>query len=518
MATGKFTEFRKLLAERRTSLLAEKDALEGLTTERVDLLNTSVSGILDSALARADTFTDASASIDAIREEIKSRLLKAMPTSPVANPMADFMRQALMLIGLTLKVDPDLPTQLLQTALDNLRFACVDQAQAARDAINALFVVNKIAPGQGRRVLSTDPSLVTTKGFLENAKDAADRLAVTVASQSAINESLLAAIKANLDAAIVTLAAPQATALTRAEDSTAALHGTVSSVVSGEASLASRIASVLRFRADYESRISVANADLTQVEAVSSGAQELIEQIAAAQDSGVEVTTFVRDWSTTLAVLSGITENTTLSGVRSVFTDNPTIAALYNSLVTSFNGVPSQNLSSLTRAADSLSALLVGTDKSDFALQQKNLLVALLREGLVSAQDRALAWISIVDGHAFPTSSQIAYILDMLSRSRLDRPIKALQAGDIAEFFSLTENDVAATDRVARELQGSVDQDTFVGEQIVAGFSLLQDGERHDTAAAQGFEAARDDALALVVQELSLLSQLEGYLDQVDGV
>lgn len=516
MATN-FPEFRKIIADRRTELAAEKDALEGLATNKADLLDIGVGAILNDAIKRADTFTDASSRTDSIRSEIKQRLLNASPTSTVKNPMADFMRQALVLVGLGLKVDPNLPTQLLQSALDHFRQGCENQVQFAREAINALFVVNKVKTGQGRRVLSTDPSLETTRNFLENAKDAADRLKVTVSSQNAINEALLAGIKANLDAAIVTLAAPQTSELSRAADVTIALKDAVGAVASQEISLTGSVAGLLGFRKDYEERIAVANTDLTQIEAVSVGANELSAQIAAAQDQGLDVTAFVRGWATTLAVLSAIAKNTTLSAARSIFTANKPIADLYVSLTNSLKGVPGQDLSPLVRAADSLSALLVGIDKSDFATSQKNLLIAQLREGLVGAQDRARAWADIVDAHAFPTSLLLPKILDMLSRARLDRPIKALQEGNIAEFFSLTETDVAPTDRVARELQGTVDQESFVGEQIVAAFSVMQDRERNDTASAQDFENARDSSLVLVTQELEFLSRLEALLDQAGG-
>jgi hypothetical protein len=388
--------------------------------------------------------------------------------------------------------------------------------QASREAINALFVANKVPPGQGRRVLGSDPSLETTKGFLENVKDAADRLKVSIVGKGVVNEALLAAVQSNLDAAIVTLTRPQISELVRATDVSGALQDAVQMTASNESTLASLIQYLLDFKRNYEEQISLSNTDLTQAEAISAGAKELSDQIVAAQDSNMDVTSFIQNWGLTLSVLSGISKNTTLTGVRSIFTDSPVISKLYQSLVDSLRGVPSVDITPAVRAADSLGALLRGTDQSAYAQDQKVLLVAQVREGIMGARERALAWINIVDAHPFPTSTLMVNILEMLSRSKFDRPTKALLQGDIAEFFSLGAGDVAATDRVATELRQTIDQNTFSGEQIVSAFSILQDQERHDTSSAQGFEDARDNALAAVQQELDFLARLEVLLDRED--
>jgi hypothetical protein len=482
------------------------------------MLNKGVAKMVFDAQTTASQFTNALSLELGFQEDIQARLLANLPTTIVENKTQDFFIQALVLMGLSMKVDEGVPTGLLQASLDSFRGACLEQVQLCREALNTIAILNTIDPGQGERIKSDDTRLESVVGLLANVKSNSDRMQASGSVN--VNNNLIDAMKADLDGAIRALVRPGASEDTRLRELLSQLEAIMTSVSEEEGSLSSFRTNAIKFKTNLENSLSLVNVDTAQVRAIGSGADSIQNQIRAASQADADVTNRVRGWATELASLSGMASNTSAESSRTVFETSAATRLLYESLVSGLGGIIPASFDIPLRSISALSAAMLGTENSESTRAQKATNLGVLRRACRDAQTRANGFIEVIDRHPFPTSLLTQNLLDMFTRDKLTKASKALEIGDIAQFFALAEGSLTPVEDIAAELrQVSVEGDEpNLGERLSDAFVFIQEHERADTDSSRNLENAREEALRILQEDLETLNTIEGLLDQAESV
>lgn len=518
-----FPVLNTYLAQRRADIQSELSALGVLETPRNALLQQSTASVTDQAVLSANSFTSGEAirgTLSSLISDILSGAIEAGTGQTTTDSYNDFLNEALVLMGLTLKSSPaDTVEGLLQIPSQTLLTDATSGLQFTAQALAILSNLRTQTLTQGQVLLPDDPIVDSVTKDLVQAKTAADRLLSNISA--GVNPSLIQEIRSLLASAQTTLTfnvkntsriGDLATGLTSAGASLATLEKEIQAAKVG----------IAGFRAAYEAKFNGLASDRAQALGLSTSIKVLLDVITQAQESLPDLTGFRAEWAQQLTALLAVARDQHGRAGASVFGTSPTILVKYDGLVALLKEIPQTDLSQLTLSFTIINSLLTATILPPTAQLQFDSLVKTSIDLLTLYQNRLQATIDAVNKYPFASSDTLDNVKRIISDSKLTFAGESLAVGDVGAFLSSSLGDLNPIDRIQAEIKAFADtglaRGTNLVSQISTGFQTILDFEQDDVRADLGFEGSRKNAIQGLQDDLQALDRLQSLIDKASSL
>lgn len=523
---SRLPEYRAYLKQRIAEIQEEISVLRDLETDRSALFSGSSQRIADKAVLEAAAFSNGANVRPQLEARAEAILKSSVPLglndpSPVTSKDAakKFVSESLVLTGLAVKASP---RDFVQGALQVAAAAALEEITKSKVAVDfandAILAMTGLQVGQGSPLVPTDPRLDGIIRSLDEAANGARRMLANVNAPQALTTVLAAAVQSFLNSAMSTLGTGTGTlgAITAQAD---ALIAAGNDLIEREEKLASYRKNLRSFRSSYESRVSGFASDRAQA----AGLVKEIESLRAAVDAArvlTDLSSFRAEWTQELALLLAMTRESKTEAASSVFVLEPDLALVIDTLAADLELIPETDLSALSGAILAMRAYLTGTSTSADT-QARYALAASTATGLITVLgNRILAMEAAIARVDLDPTDTVDQILNVLEGVKATRALDSIKAGDISGFLDVGLGSLNPADQIASEIQkfrsDGFGKGTSLVRELSEGLVLIHGYENDDILADQGFEASKDNSIALLEDDLQQLLRLQSILDRAD--